>query len=226
MAKYTCDIPGFEDCWFELSERWTRGEIKGYMLGNSDDALVRVAKPKLLGIHMGDAIASVGDLTVANLDTLDYRLGMWFGRAVTAELERLHTEAQRLSSEWRERIEKATAPADRRYVCDLPGYEDCYVQIGDNWTRGDMKKFNVTWGAEFLDLVRPKLVSISLPGILHPEDLTAENTDALDYTLWRWLASALQKGKDDLQSMGEATVRRSLDGSGKPASAHVNPTQK
>lgn len=226
MAKYQCDIPGFEDCWFELSERWTRGEVKQYFLGNNDKALIAAVAPKLLSIRLGDAIVDAATLTVDHLDELDYRLGLWFGEAVTQDLERIHADAQQAATDWRTRLEKHPAPVDRKYICDIPGYADYFVQISDNWTRGDMKRFSITWGADFLELVRPKLVSISLPGIDTPNALTTENTDALPYALWRWLATALQKGKDDLHSMGEATARRSLDGSGKLASARDNQTQK
>lgn len=225
--KYQCDIPGFEECWFELSECWTRGEVKQYFLGNNDKALIAAIAPKILAIRLGTDIVDAATLTVERLDALDYRLGLWFGEAITKELERIHAEAQQAATDWRTRIEKQPAPVDRKYICDIPGYADCFVQISDNWTRGDMKRFSVTWGADFLELVRPKLVSISLfGGIDTPAALTTENTDALPYTLWRWLATALQKGKDDLHSMGEATARRSLDGSGKPASAQGNQTQK
>lgn len=104
-----------------------------------------------------------------------------------------------------------------RYTSNVPGFEHCFVDISERWTRGNVKDFFALKGEEYLALVRSKIVAIHLDTdgnpIDSPDKLTSDAADNVDYQLWRWFSVALQKGVDDLYALGEATARRWLDGS-------------
>jgi hypothetical protein len=103
-----------------------------------------------------------------------------------------------------------------RYTCNVPGFENCFVEVSERWTRGDVKNFFALKGEEYLTLLRAKIVAIHLDTDSTPiddaEKLTSDAADNVDYMLWRWFSVAVQKGVDDLYAMGEASARRWLDG--------------
>lgn len=117
-----------------------------------------------------------------------------------------------------------------RYDCDYEGYDHCYVEISDSWTRGEIKRFFASNGDDFLSILQSKVTAIHLDmnsGVIDSADkLTVENSDNVDMGLWRWFATALNKGVDDLYSLGEANARRWLDAQGKSTTAPDNQTQK
>lgn len=103
-----------------------------------------------------------------------------------------------------------------RYTCNVEGFEHCFVEVSERWTRGDVKNFFAMKGEEYLALLRSKIVAIHLDAtspIDAPEKLTSAAADDVDYQVWRWFSVAVQKGVDDLYSMGEENARRWLQGS-------------
>lgn len=99
-----------------------------------------------------------------------------------------------------------------KYQCDIPGFEDCWFELSERWTRGELKAFFAETGEAYLDLVRRKLTGIHMltetGAIDTPEALTMEATDSVDIVLWKWFGTALNVGVDELYSMGEAHARR------------------
>lgn len=99
-----------------------------------------------------------------------------------------------------------------KYQCDIPGFEDCWFELSERWTRGEHKAFYAETGEKYLDLVRRKLTGIHMTtetGVIDtPDALTMEVTDSVDIMLWKWFATALNVGLDELHSMGEAHARR------------------
>ena len=99
-----------------------------------------------------------------------------------------------------------------RYTCDIPGFEDCWFELSERWTRGELKAFFADRGEDYLALVRKKLTAIHMPietgAIDAPEALTMEAADGVDIMLWKWFGTALNMGVDELYSMGEAHARR------------------
>ena len=99
-----------------------------------------------------------------------------------------------------------------KYQCDIPGFEDCFVELSERWTRGQLTKFFTVNGDEYLDLIRSKITAIHLTtedGVIDtPEALTMEATDQVDIWLWKWFGTAIAVGVDELYSMGEAHARR------------------
>jgi hypothetical protein len=99
-----------------------------------------------------------------------------------------------------------------KYQCDIPGFEDCYVELSQHWTRGQLTKFFTVTGADYLDLIRSKITAIYLRtetgAIEQPEQLTIDASDDVDIWLWKWFGTAVAVGVDELYSMGEAHARR------------------
>jgi hypothetical protein len=100
-----------------------------------------------------------------------------------------------------------------KYQCDIPGFEECYIELSERWTRGELKAFFAETGDAYLDLVRNKITACYLTTegggvIAKPEHLTNENIDLIDIWLWKWFGTAVAVGVDELYSMGEAHARR------------------
>lgn len=114
-----------------------------------------------------------------------------------------------------------------RYQCDIEGYEDCFIELKQSWTRGEIKRFFNQSGDEWLGLLRSKIETIHLRQangdvIDTPEKFTNDSVDEVDFVFWRWVQAALQKAIDDLQNLGEENARRWLDGLEKPTTAQDN----
>lgn len=99
-----------------------------------------------------------------------------------------------------------------KYQCDIPGFEDCWFELSERWTRGELKAFFAETGNKYLDLVRSKIIACYFAAegapITEPAQLTSENVDRIDIWLWKWFGTAVAVGVDELYSMGEAHARR------------------
>ena len=212
--RYDCALDEFAGCYIDLDDKWTRGEQRSYMLGVGDAYKLAVAVQKTFSLHLvtidGVVLQKSSDLTVENIDRMDHRLSVWFDTAIVMHIEWMHGVAQTLAKAWREKQDARPVPADRRYACDYPGFEDCFVQISDSWTRGDLRLLEEANTRQLIELLKTKVAAVHLPGIDNPSQFSIESTNALDYTIWQWFAEAMIKGKVDLFSMGEARARRSL----------------
>lgn len=80
MAKYTCDQAGFEDNYIELSDTWTRREVRDFYQFNGADYLALIAK-KVVTCHLvcpgGEPIVDGSGFTDDGLDRIDYRVYGW-----------------------------------------------------------------------------------------------------------------------------------------------------
>lgn len=105
MARVTCTTDGFADNWVELSESWTRREVKELDRSGVEavlDSLRRKATACHIVLSDGSTIDDVDMLTEDNLDDADQQvwgfiLGCQF-RAVGA-LQALGNFSVRLSSD-------------------------------------------------------------------------------------------------------------------------------
>lgn len=99
-----------------------------------------------------------------------------------------------------------------RYTSNVPGFESNFLEVSEHWTRKEVRQFYAVKGEEYLKLIRSKLVAIHLDTesgvpIDTPDKFTDENTDGVDYLVWRWVSIALNRGIDDLYALGEETAR-------------------
>lgn len=102
-----------------------------------------------------------------------------------------------------------------RYLCNIEGFDGCFVEFSERWTRIQVKTYFSAKNEEYFDLLRSKIISLHLVveggAIDNPDELTLAATDDMDMMLWRWFATAAAKCIDDLNSLGEAHARRWLD---------------
>lgn len=106
-----------------------------------------------------------------------------------------------------------------RKECPLEGYEDCFFEIADKWTRGDLRGYWNKSGDEFFAIYRRKLVSLRLTteadgvptgAIVAPADLKDEQIDQVDWSLWRWFSTAFSEAVNEVQRLGEERAQQSL----------------
>ena len=103
-----------------------------------------------------------------------------------------------------------------RIDCKLPGYESCYLDIADRWTRGEIRAFwTVTDDEEATALLRSKLSDMHLTAVDgdsfdDPEDLTTANVDKLDYELYLWVSTAFGEAINELQALAKKNARASF----------------
>ncbi len=102
--RFTVNIEGLESDWVEVSESWTRGEVKA--VNASDEAtLLDYLQRKLTGCHLsrpgGEPLTDPAHITEEALDELDLRLVDFLGTVLiqaTAHLRSLGPLAGRLLS--------------------------------------------------------------------------------------------------------------------------------
>ena len=100
-----------------------------------------------------------------------------------------------------------------RIDCDVPGFEHCFIEMSERWTRREMRDFWTIQGEEYLALIARKTVSLHLEtddgdSLTSPADLTEVALDQLDYLLFSWFNTVPIITVQELQRLGEATRRR------------------
>jgi hypothetical protein len=105
-----------------------------------------------------------------------------------------------------------------RYQCDIPGFEDNFIELSERWTRGELATVDTLEGEAYFWLLRRKLTAVylsrvdeigdSINPIDTPAGFTREATEAIDFMVWRWVAHAMRKGINTLYSLGEESARR------------------
>jgi len=108
-----------------------------------------------------------------------------------------------------------------RLECTIEGLRHNWVELAEQWTRAEMKRWNLAVigaapEAELFDLLAQKLaqVHVLLPdGTLIEDGATlVERFDDLDMRLVRWLASGVSKALQELLALGETRRRLLFDG--------------
>lgn len=94
-----------------------------------------------------------------------------------------------------------------RYLCDLEGFDGCFVEFSERWTRAEMRNVWNVEGSAYWQLVRGKVTAVKLGDVSSPEELTETALDEMDWLLFRWFSGAILKAITDLQSLGEAAGR-------------------
>ena len=118
-----------------------------------------------------------------------------------------------------------------RYECDFPGYEDCFIEVSESWTRSEIRRFYADGDKpEWFEMIKSKIVSINLrtsTGVIDsPEKFVESEVDDMDYQIWQWVSAALIKAHVDVRKLGEAPALRWYEKQGAPATAPNNSTKK
>lgn len=101
-----------------------------------------------------------------------------------------------------------------RYQCDLEGFEHCFVEWSDKWSRKDVKDWTAASGIEAnCEIYRRKLITcrldcIDAEPITKSEQITDEGTEPMDYELFRWFVTTVSVHVNRMGNLGEASGRR------------------
>lgn len=113
-VRFAVTVPGLESDWVEVSEVWTRREVKA-VLEADEQALVGFLQTKLTGCHLtrpgADPLEEPGQIDADSLDELDLRLVDFLGTVLvqaTAHLRSLGPLAGRLLSPGSDNSTKGT----------------------------------------------------------------------------------------------------------------------
>lgn len=100
--RYNSNVPGLEHCFVEISERWTRGDVKNFFALKGDEFLALV-RSKVVAIHLeaeGGAIDTPDKLTSDNADNVDYQLWRWFSVALQKGVDDLYALGEATARRW------------------------------------------------------------------------------------------------------------------------------
>lgn len=81
--RYTCDIPGLEDNTLELSDAWSRAEVRQFWQYQGEDAegYMALIQHKILAMNLtcidAEPLTTADQFTSDNLDRLDFRAFEW-----------------------------------------------------------------------------------------------------------------------------------------------------
>jgi hypothetical protein len=102
-----------------------------------------------------------------------------------------------------------------RVDCPVEGYEDCYMDFSEKWTRSEIRAF--VGGAkndEFFALLQSKLTALrlkSLKGVVvdTPSKLNDKFADDLQWEVFQWFMGVPQRVVNGVLNVGEAIRRQS-----------------
>jgi len=97
--------------------------------------------------------------------------------------------------------------------CPVEGFEDCYVEFSDKWTRSEIKQFVGKESDEFMDLVKSKITSVYIRyeggEVVEPQQLTDEAFDSMQWEVFQWFIVLPQVTVKGVLDLGEETRRQS-----------------
>lgn len=108
-----------------------------------------------------------------------------------------------------------------RYDCDLEGFDGCFVEYSERWTRGEMRRVWEEEGEKYWALVQSKITACNLGTVTDPAALTVDGLDSIDWVLFRWFSATILKALGELQTLGESAGRRLFEPS---EESEANPT--
>jgi hypothetical protein len=100
--RYDCDDPAFVGDYLELSDSWSRAQVRAIWgaipddTANADEAeetFLALLRPKVLRVHLtcvdAEPITDVAELVPARTEQMDTRLYAWFGMVWVRHLSEL-----------------------------------------------------------------------------------------------------------------------------------------
>jgi len=100
-----------------------------------------------------------------------------------------------------------------RYCCDLPGFEDNFIELSDVWSRKQVKSFWQFEGEAYMALLKTKVVSCNLacpdgPPITEAFLFTEEGLEQVDFRIYHWVVNVPVKHVSELGTLSLACGRR------------------
>lgn len=90
--RYTPDDPAFEGDFIELSDSWSRAQVRAIwdIAGEDEGAFLAALRPKIVALHLtcvdAPPICDVAELTPERTADMDTRLYEWFANAWVTHL--------------------------------------------------------------------------------------------------------------------------------------------
>ncbi len=103
-----------------------------------------------------------------------------------------------------------------RIDCTIEGYTDNFIEVTDNWTRGEYRQLtSISDLEEYLSWFRRKVTGVKLSTafgeyITDPTEVTLESLDDMALTLTGFVERALYQATGNLRSLGNASGRVSF----------------
>ncbi len=106
-----------------------------------------------------------------------------------------------------------------KYDCDIPGLEHNFIELRDDWSRGQVREFWTAKGEDYFALIAKKTTAVHLDvpdgePVTDPTQLTVAALDAIDSRVFQWFMAVPVAHVQALGDMGEAARRRLLDSKG------------
>ena len=103
-----------------------------------------------------------------------------------------------------------------RIDCTIEGYTDNFIEVTDNWTRGEYRQLtSISDLEEYLSWFRQKVTGVKLSTafgeyITDPTEVTLESLDDMALMLTGFVERALYQATGNLRSLGNASGRVSF----------------
>ncbi len=106
-----------------------------------------------------------------------------------------------------------------KYDCDIPGLEHNFIELRDDWSRGQVREFWTAKGEEYIALIAKKITAAHLDvpdgePLTSGEQLTVDALDTVDSRVFQWFMVVPVAHVQALGDMGEAARRRLLSSTG------------
>lgn len=100
-----------------------------------------------------------------------------------------------------------------RLQCNIPGFEHCYLELSDRWTRKEMREFRTERISDQMKLFMSKIVGVHLDcadgnHITAPDQMTDERLDEVDSQVYLWMPGAIMVGLREIENLGFRTGLR------------------
>lgn len=94
-----------------------------------------------------------------------------------------------------------------RLQCNIEGFEHCFVELSDRWTRKELRDFYTTRVEDAAGLIQKKIVAIRIDcadgeHITSAEQLTEARLEQVDVQVYNWLPGAIMMGLRELENLG------------------------
>ena len=94
-----------------------------------------------------------------------------------------------------------------RLQCNIEGFEQCYIELSDRWTRRELRDFFTTRVDDAAGLIQKKITAIYIEcadgqPITTADQLTEERLEQVDVQVYNWLPGAIMTGLRELENLG------------------------
>lgn len=105
-----------------------------------------------------------------------------------------------------------------KYYSEEPGFEDCFIEVSDNWTMKEVKAMGAADEVEYFEIFNKKVESMYLKDTLgvewtNPKTFKPADVEEFDLILAGFIGTVLPLHCRRRKNLGGANVRLSSSGS-------------